>query len=197
MVIWTLLIAGAILVLVLLWVGLPAFLRYRRYRGKRIVQCPETRRPVGVDVDARHAALHTSGERPELRLSNCTRWPERADCGQDCLAQIERAPEECLVRNILADWYQQGVCVFCGRKFGSVDSYDHVARISFDKKPGLRGPAGELREWSDVPVENLTEVLETHDRVCWDCLLNESFRRDHPDLVVDRPSRDNTGVGPA
>jgi hypothetical protein len=26
---------------------------------------------------------------PHLRLSECSRWPERQGCGQECLSQIE------------------------------------------------------------------------------------------------------------
>jgi hypothetical protein len=188
-----LLIALAAAILVLAGVGIRTLRTYRSYRGKMLVRCPETRRPVGVDVDARHAALHQREGKPELRLWSCTRWPERADCGQDCLSQVERGPDDCLVRNVLADWYQQRACVFCEKPFGSVDSYDHTALFSYDKKPGLRSPAGVLVEWLDVPVESLLEVLGTHQAVCWDCLLTEQFRRDHPELVVDRTSRTKAG----
>src|SRR5262249_44932030 len=86
-----------------------------KFRGQRIVTCPETRQPVGVDVDAAHAAATASLSGPaDLRLKDCTRWPERETCGQECLAQIEAAPEECLVRNILKTWYSGARCVLCG-----------------------------------------------------------------------------------
>ena len=58
-----------------------------------------------------------------------------------------------------------------------------------DHKPALQTPDGELIEWSGVPVENLSMVLKTHLPVCWDCYIAQSFRRDHPDLVVYRPWR--------
>ena len=76
------------------------------YRGTRVVVCPENREMVAVQVDAGHAALSASQGRPDLRLESCTRWPEKAGCGQECLGQIESAPEACLLRNILGDWYQ-------------------------------------------------------------------------------------------
>jgi hypothetical protein len=47
-----------------------------------------------VVVDARHAAATALGKSPELRLSSCSRWPERAGCGQECLRQIEASPGE-------------------------------------------------------------------------------------------------------
>src|SRR6185503_10341548 len=86
---------------------------YLRYRGKRIITCPETRRPAAVQVDARHAALTAAISRPELRLKTCSRWPEREDCGQECLLQVELSPEDCLVRNMLTSWYTGKRCVSC------------------------------------------------------------------------------------
>ena len=37
-----------------------------KYRGKRVITCPETKRPAGVVVDATHAAATCSA-----RLRNC------------------------------------------------------------------------------------------------------------------------------
>ena len=31
---------------------------------------------------------------PELRLTACSRWPEKAGCGQPCLSQIAASPQE-------------------------------------------------------------------------------------------------------
>src|SRR6266508_5356565 len=76
-----------------------------RYRGKRVITCPETRKPAAVEVDAGHAALTAATHHRDLRLKSCSRWPERQDCGQECLLQVELAPEDCLLRNILTSWY--------------------------------------------------------------------------------------------
>ncbi len=53
---------------------------------------PRTERSVAVEVDAAHAALSAPQGHPELRLEDCTRWPEKAGCGQECLSQIESSP---------------------------------------------------------------------------------------------------------
>ena len=45
--------------------------------------------------------------------------------------------------------------------------------------------------WMRVPVENFSTVLETHLPVCWNCYIAQSFRREHPDLVVYRPWRND------
>src|SRR5215472_15828373 len=78
---------------------------YMKWRGTRVNICPESRQPAGVEVDAGHAALLAPITRA-LRLKDCSRWPERSDCGQECLHEIEASPEECLIRNILTKWYE-------------------------------------------------------------------------------------------
>lgn len=150
-----------------------------RYRGTRIVVCPESREMVAVEVDAEHAALSASQGRPQLRLEDCTRWPERQGCGQECLGQIESAPEACLLRSILADWYRGKNCAFCGRAIGEIRWHDH--------KPALSTPDGRLLSWSGFRPEQVIDVLASHKPVCWDCHLAETFRREHPELVTDRP----------
>ncbi len=62
------------------WLG-----AWLRYRDTRVVVCPENREMVAVEVDAAHAAWSASQGRPDLRLEDCTRWPEKAGCGQECL----------------------------------------------------------------------------------------------------------------
>jgi hypothetical protein len=78
---------------------------YRRFRGPRVVTCPETGTAVAVELNAGKAAFTGAFDEPELRLSSCSRWPERQDCGQECVKQIEEAPDGCLVREKLAAWY--------------------------------------------------------------------------------------------
>jgi hypothetical protein len=74
----------------LLVVGLGRALRtYLRLRGKRIVSCPETHEAAAVRVAAGNAALRETLGHEQLRLSECSRWPEKEACGQVCLKQIE------------------------------------------------------------------------------------------------------------
>lgn len=154
---------------------------FLRYRGTRVVVCPENREMVAVQVDAGHAALSAPQGRPELRLESCTRWPEKAGCGQECLGQIESAPQACLLRNILGDWYQGQSCAFCGRSFHAIHWHDH--------EPGLIAPDGTVVAWDGFRAEQVVDVLATHQPVCWDCRVAESFRHEHPELVIDRPPR--------
>src|SRR5512142_2861678 len=63
----------------------------RVYRGTRLVACPETKRPAAVELDALRAAFSLFGDEPgRFRLANCSRWPEKAGCGQECLSEVER-----------------------------------------------------------------------------------------------------------
>ena len=67
---------------------------YFRFRGTRLVTCPETHEPAVVEVAARSMAIQAILDEPCLMLSECSRWPMRRDCGQDCLRQIEDRPSE-------------------------------------------------------------------------------------------------------
>jgi hypothetical protein len=62
---------------------------YLKFRGTRLVTCPETHRPAVVAVAARSMGLQAILNDPCLHLSECSRWPMRQDCGQNCLRQIE------------------------------------------------------------------------------------------------------------
>ncbi len=158
---------------------------YVRYRGKRVITCPETRKPAAIEVDAGHAALTAAVSHPDLRLKSCSRWPEREDCGQECLLQVELSPEDCLIRNILTNWYADKHCVSCGKQIGEIHW--------LDRKPALLSPEGKTVEWSEVPAEQVPGVLATHFPVCWDCHITETFCREYPEMVVDR-SRISEGI---
>ena len=155
---------------------------YRRYKRTRVVVCPDTREYVAVEVDARHAAASAAKQgKPELVLTACTRWPARAGCDQACVAQIERAPEDCLVRTMLDEWYAGQSCHFCGQAFGVIHWHDH--------KPALLTPDHLIVEWPELRPELVPHALRTHRPVCWDCAVAETFRAEHPELVTDRNSK--------
>ncbi len=50
-------------------------------------------------------------------------------------------------------------------------------------------PHGAIVAWHAFRPEEVLDVLATHKPVCWDCRVAESFRREHPELVTDRPPR--------
>jgi hypothetical protein len=164
--------------------ALPALLiflnAYRTARGKRVITCPETKEAAAVDVNAAYAAVTTlRKDEACFRLRDCSRWPERRDCGQECLRQIEAAPEGCLVRYMLANWYVGRLCVYCRKPLAEMNWAEH--------KPALMTPELKTVEWADVPPETLPQLLSVALPVCWNCHIAETFRREHPDLVVNRP----------
>jgi len=58
-------------------------------QGGRTVTCPETGDEVTVEVDAKHAGYTAAYDSEEVRLTDCTRWPEKAGCRQDCVGEIK------------------------------------------------------------------------------------------------------------
>jgi hypothetical protein len=158
--------------------AVPGVQAYFRLRGQRLVTCPETKAPAAVAVSAKEAALGAFVNEPTLRLQECSRWPERENCGQECLQQVEADSQSCLVWNIVAQWYEGKKCVFCQKPFGPLHHIDHV--------PALLGPDFRTCEWKDMAPQDLPNVLSTHQPVCWNCHVAETFRRLHPRLVTDR-----------
>jgi len=80
---------------------------FRRYRGKRRVTCPETRRACEVEVDARHAAFTAALSHPVVRVKSCSRWPAREDCGQACMLQVQILPYDSPLKDIVARWHSE------------------------------------------------------------------------------------------
>src|ERR1700745_2868323 len=101
----TILIAVLVLAVALfVFRAVPGVRAYFKLRGQRLVTCPETRLPAAVEVAAGEAALGAFVNEPTFRLQECSRWPERESCGQECLQQIEANPQGCLVWNVVAEW---------------------------------------------------------------------------------------------
>lgn len=154
---------------------------YVKHRGTRVVTCPETKDFAAVKLDALRAAGSGLLGPTHLRLESCTRWPERQDCPQTCIKQIEQAPAGCRLQAILSCWYQARKCTLCRRPFGAIRWFDH--------KPVLLSPRGRILEWEAVPPEEIPRVLASHWPVCWDCKIVEPFHSEHPDLLGERPRK--------
>jgi hypothetical protein len=153
--------------------------RYRPFRATRLVVCPDDCATAAVELDATHALWSSiTRDRPELRLDNCSRWPDKESCGAPCLGQIERAPDDCMLRAIVARWYAGRRCALCHKPFEGIESFGH--------KTALLGPDGVSLEWGDVRGESLPAVFATHQPLCWNCHVAETFRRVRPELVTDR-----------
>lgn len=153
---------------------------YFKFRGKRLVTCPETKKTAAVELDAKQAARQAFSQAPRIQLSECTRWPEHKDCGQECLAEIALSPSECLVRNIVINWFEDKHCAFCGKSIAEVREW------WVDHKPALLTPEKRIVVWNEFAAEQLPELFQKCEAVCWSCAATETFRKQHPELVTDR-----------
>jgi hypothetical protein len=163
----------------LLVVGLDRAVRtYLKFRGNRIVSCPATHEAAAVRVAAGDAALKATLGHQHLKLSECSRWPENETCGQACLQQIEETPKACLAWTIVNQWYEGKECAYCHKPFSQMHWHDHP--------PALVNAERKTVQWNEIPTEKLQEAMRTHLPVCWNCHVAETFRREHPELVVDR-----------
>ena len=150
---------------------------YVRYRGKRIVTCPETNLPVSTEIDAALAVRTWIAAQPRFVVTACSRWPEHAGCAQACALQIEASPEETLVRTIVTRWYAERNCVYCAKPIAEIGGFVSPALLTSD---------GELCEWADVAADDLPRFLANSVAVCATCELAEDFRRRFPERVSDR-----------
>jgi len=119
---------------------------YLRYRGKRVITCPETRKAAAVHVNATNAARKAIFGKSYVRLDQCSRWPERQNCGQDCLSQVNADPAACLVWNIVDQWYKGKACAYCQKPFANIHWHD--------RHPALMAPDHTCVQWNEVAPKN-------------------------------------------
>ena len=151
--------------------------RWRREADVRVVRCPETGTKHAVQIDAAHALTHS-----ERRLKSCSRWPERQDCDQPCLAEIAAAPDGCKVRTQLDLFYAGATCALCGKGFGNhIDWSVH--------EPGLLDANGHVSVWEEYPAQQLDTVLAERQPVCWDCTQLARVAERHPERITVRKHR--------
>jgi hypothetical protein len=88
----TLYLIGAVVIAVVLGIAtfflIRMFVKFVQFRGRRDVLCPETGANAIIRIDALHAALSSAMADPELRVSACSRWPERQGCRQECVLRL-------------------------------------------------------------------------------------------------------------
>ena len=108
----------------------------------------------------------------KARLSSCSRWPERAGCGQECLTQIATAPDGCLLRSIVTSWYAGKSCVECGRQVT-----EPAALRLFD---------GTSHEWSDFTPQDLPNLFAISEPLCWQCNNVNELAKLRPSYIVRR-----------
>jgi hypothetical protein len=167
---------------IVMWAGMyasRALRLWRRYRGSRIVTCPETGRAAAVRIDVGHAIVSRPSHGDDIRLEGCSRWAERGPCDQPCLA--EAMCYESAATRIVYAWPQGKTCSSCGKPLEESEGLGHHV--------ALRGANGISREWVDIPTERLRDALNEERPVCWTCHAAEVFRLTYPELVAGRRRR--------
>lgn len=172
---------------VVIWYIVGQILQYRKYEGKMLVTCPETGKPAAVKVNFWRAVRAALIGRRDIELSACSRWPERADCGQECLCEIEDNPQAHQAWTIAAKWFEGKKCVYCGH---AIEPMKHL-----DRTPALVNPEKKTYQWDQLPVEELPDAFSSCKPVCWSCHIAETFVREHPDLVTYRPWKRGGPIG--
>lgn len=122
------------------------------------VLCPETRRPARVELDRRHEIVSFFRAHCEAKLKSCTRWPERADCNTDCIAQIE---PQMKAEEILGKWYDRQNCAVCGMPLVRAD-WQRGRAAGLDES-GRFVPLREM-DWRQFPM-----ALDAYRPICYKC----------------------------
>ncbi len=167
--------------------GLPLALslqNYYRNRGRRLVSCPETGQPTEVEVDNKFAFLSAWRGQEHSRLQACSRWPEKGDCGQECLEQLEDSPEN--IDRFLTKWYEGKSCAICQRALTPSDwRRSHLAVLNRQQ---------QLFELRHMFLETLQSALQEMRPLCWNCHQEERERQAVPARIL---KGDRHGLTPA
>jgi hypothetical protein len=88
-------------------------------------------------------------------------------------------PHDAATTAELKHFFEGKQCAACSRPIPPV----HAGEL----RPGLLNTdTHEAIAWDNIPSANLSSTLERHVPICSNCLIMETFRRQHPELVVDR-----------
>ncbi len=157
--------------------GLPIALSLQNYyknRGRQSVTCPDTGQPADVEVDRKFAFWAALRGQEHSRLEACSRWPEKGDCGQECLAQLDASPEN--VERLLTKWYAGKSCAICARGLTPADwQRSRLALLDGDQK---------LFELRAITLERLPFALEELRPLCWNCHQEERARQAVPARIL-------------
>lgn len=168
---------GLFIIGAIIMVGLPLVFSLQSYfknRGRRSVICPENHQPVDVEADRKFAFWTAWRGKEHTRLQSCSRWPEKGDCGQECLAQVDPTPEN--IERLLKMWTDGKACGICGRLLDASDWRQG--------KLALLDENFSLIEMRQIDLEQLTATLEHARPLCWTCHQEERVRQEQPHRVL-------------
>jgi len=99
-----------------------------KYCGLMLVTCPETHKPAAVKVRTFHAALREFVNHGYIELCSCSRWPERRDCDQGCVREIEKSPRGRLWR-IASEWFAGKKCAYSRKPIEPLSHLDRAPAL--------------------------------------------------------------------
>ena len=147
---------------------------YFRNRGRKTVVCPENHQRVAVEMDSKYEFQTALRGQEHERLQSCSRWPEKADCGQECLAQIDPTPEN--LERLLTKWYQGKSCEICGRSLTPADwRRSRLAFLNENQK---------LFELRHMHLDEIPSTLDKLAPLCWNCHQEERVRQAVPPRLL-------------
>jgi hypothetical protein len=171
---------GAVLV-----TGLPVALSLQTYyanRGRQSVTCPDSEQPADVEIDRKFGFWTALRGQEHSRLQSCSRWPDKGDCGQECLAQLDPSPEN--VDRLLRKWYEGKSCAICSRDLSPSDwRRSRLAVLNQQHK---------LFELRQMQLNELQSTLQDMRPLCWNCHQEERARQAAPARVF---KGDRHGLG--
>ena len=60
---------------------------YKRFRYRKVLTCPETEGLADVQLRAGWAAVTAVFGKPALRVKDCSMWPGKKRCAQECVKE--------------------------------------------------------------------------------------------------------------
>jgi hypothetical protein len=93
--------------------------------------------------------------------------------------QVRGNPHDPAATAELKHFFEGKSCASCNRPIPPVQAGQ--------MRPGLVDPnTHQTMAWNQIPTANLAATLRSHQAICSNCLTLETFRQQHPELVVDR-----------
>jgi hypothetical protein len=161
--------------------GLPLATTLHTYcenRGRRAVKCPASGQHADVEIDHEFALKSAMHGLEHSRLQSCSRWPEKGECGQECLAQVEPSPEN--LERLFSSRFASRCCAICTRDITPADWRQGRLAVLDQNQ--------QLFEMRDIAVDTLQSTLRDTRPLCWKCHQEERARQVLP-LRVLRGSR--------
>ena len=132
-----------------------------------------------VELDNKFAFKTALRGEEHERLQSCSRCPEKGDCCQECLAQINSSPEN--LEHLLQKRYQGKNCAICDRPLTAADWRRSRLALLNEKQ--------KLFELRHMHVEEILSALDRMTPLCWNCHLQERARQAEPPRTVKGDGR--------